>query len=323
MANGTIGVAAMGGDAKQVVSTIQDFEQRGIRAAWLTAGAGGIDNLTMFSAVTMITKRIQLGTSIVTIWPRHPGIAAQQVNAIAQLSDGRFRFGIGPGHIVGMARTYGADYRKPLTALREYITITRSLFDTGAVEFEGEIFTAKSALSGPVPNTPIMASALRPKSYELCGEIADGAISWVSPAVYLRDIALPAIKRGADRAGRAAPPLVMHLPVCVHENGEEVLASTREQLAHYPRSPFYQAMFAQSGFPEAGEAQTWSEGMRDAVVAWGNEDQVASRIAELFDWGMGELIVHIVTAGTDPVASRTRTLDLITKLSTQKNGESN
>ena len=41
MTNGTIGVAAMGGGAKQVVSTIQDFELRGIKAAWLTAGAGG------------------------------------------------------------------------------------------------------------------------------------------------------------------------------------------------------------------------------------------------------------------------------------------
>jgi len=315
MANGTIGVAAMGGDAKQVVSTIQDFEQRGIKAAWLTAGAGGIDNLSMFAAAATVTERIMLGSSIVTIWPRHPAIAAQQVNAITQLSDGRFRFGIGPGHIAGMASTYGANYRTPLTALREYIHITRTLFDTGSIAYEGKIFTANYSLSGPVPNTPIMASALRPKSYELCGEIADGAISWVSPAVYLRDQALPAIKRGADKAGRAAPPLIMHLPVCVHEDGAEVLVSTREQLGHYPRAPFYQAMFAESGFPEAGETQTWSESMRDGVVAWGNEEQVTARIAELFDWGMGELIIHILTAGGDPAASRARTLDLITKLS--------
>ena len=315
MANGTIGVAAMGGGAKQVISTIEDFEARGIKAAWLTAGAGGIDNLTMLAAAATTTERILLGTSIVTIWPRHPAIAAQQANAIAQISGGRFRFGVGPGHIAGMARTYGAEYRTPLTALREYIAITRSLFDTGAVEFEGTVFKANYSLTLSVPNTPIMASALRPKSYELCGEVADGAISWVSPAVYLRDVALPAIKRGADKAGREAPPLVMHLPVAVHEDGDEVLASVREQLGNYPRSPFYQAMFAQSGHPEAAETETWSAGMRDAVVAWGNEEQVSQRIAELFDWGMGELIVHVVTAGADTASSRARTLDLITKLS--------
>jgi alkanesulfonate monooxygenase SsuD/methylene tetrahydromethanopterin reductase-like flavin-dependent oxidoreductase (luciferase family) len=315
MANGTIGINAMGGGAKQVVATIQDFEKRGIKAAWLTAGAGGIDNLTVFSAAATVTDTILLGSCIVTIWPRHPAIAAQQVNAIAQLSDGRFRFGVGTGHITGMVRTYGADYRKPLTALREYIGVTRSLFDTGAVEYQGEIFQANYALSGPVANTPIMGAALRPRAYELCGELADGAISWVSPPEYLRDVALPAIQRGADKAKRAAPPLIMHLPVCVHEDGDEVLTATQEQLATYPKSPFYQAMFAESGFPEAGETQTWSTGMRDSVVAWGNEEQVSQHIARMFEWGMGEVIVSIVTAGSDANASRARTLDLLTKLS--------
>ena len=315
MSNGTIGINAMGGGATQVIATIQEFEKRGIKAAWLTAGAGGIDNLTVFSAAAAVTDRILLGSCIVTIWPRHPVIAAQQVNAIAQLSGGRFRFGVGTGHLAGMARTYGADYRKPLTALREYVGITRSLFDTGAVEYEGEIFRANYALSGPVADTPIMAAALRPRAYEVCGEVADGAISWVSPPEYLRDVAMPAIQRGADKAKRAAPPLIMHLPVCVHEDGEEVLAATREQLATYPKSSFYQAMFAEAGFPEAGETETWSAGMRDAVVAWGDEERVSGHIARMFDMGMGEVIVSIVTAGGDADASRARTLDLLAKLS--------
>lgn len=315
MPNGTIGVAAMGGDAKQVVRTIQDYERRGIKAAWLTAGAGGSENLTMFAAAAPMTDSILLGSCIATIWPRHPVMAAQQVSGIAQLSGGRFRFGVGTGHVAPMSKTFGVNFRKPLTALREYITIVRSLFDTGAVEFQGEIFSGSYALPGPVKDTPILAAALRPTAYELCGEIADGAISWVSPGVYLRDEALPAIKRGADKAKRPAPPLVMHLPVCVHENGGEVLAACREQLSNYPRSPFYQAMFAQAGHPEAGETQTWSEGMRDAVVAWGSEAQVQERIEELLDWGIGEILAHVITAGGDAPASRERSLALLSKLS--------
>lgn len=314
MAMGTVGVAAMGGDAKQVQATIQDFERRGISAAWLTAGAGGSDNLTMFAAAAVQTDSILLGTCIATIWPRHPVMTAQTVNGIAQLSDGRFRFGVGTGHVAPMSKTFGTEFRKPLTALREYVTIVRSLFETGAVEYQGEIFSGSYELVDRVGGTPIMAAALRPKAYELCGELTDGAISWVSPGVYLRDHALPAIKRGADKAKRAAPPLVMHLPVCVHENGGEVLDAARKQLANYPRSPFYQAMFAEAGYPEAGETQTWSEGMRDSVVAWGNEDQVRSRIEELFDWGVGEVLAHVVTAGGDAAASRERSLALLATL---------
>ena len=315
MPDQTIGVAAMGGDVKQVLATIQDFERRGIRAAWLTSGGGGGDNLTIFSAAAATTESILLGSCIVTTWPRHPVTAVQQVQVISGLSEGRFRFGIGPGHAQGMRNTYGADYRTPLTNLREYITIAKTLLDTGAVEFEGRIYHANASLPAPVPGVPVMASALRPRSFELCGEVADGAISWVCPGTYLRDVALPALHLGASNAGRQAPPLIAHTPICLHEDREAVLAAVRQQLATYPRSPFYQAMFAQAGFPEAAEIETWSHEMLDAVVLWGNEERVSRRIDELFDWGMSELSVSIVTAGPDPAASRARALDLLTTLS--------
>ena len=156
-----------------------------------------------------------------------------------------------------------------------------------------------------------MASALRPKSYETCGELADGAISWVSPGTYLRDVALPAIRRGAERAGRPVPPLIAHAPVCVHDDPDEVRAAAREQLANYPRSPFYQAMFAEAGFPEAGETEGWSDAMIEAVVLSGDEERVRERIAGMFELGAGEIIVSVVTAGEDAAASRERTPSLL------------
>jgi F420-dependent oxidoreductase-like protein len=310
----TIGVAAMGGNATQVLSTIQDLEQRGMPAAWLTSGGGGGDNLTLFAAAAATTERILLGSCIVTTWPRHPVAAVQQVQVIAGLSNGRFRFGIGPGHRQGMTSTFGADYRTPLTNLREYVTIAKSLLDTGAVEFDGKIYHASAKLPAPVPEVPVLVSALRPRSFELCGEISDGAISWVCPGTYLRDVALPAMQQGAEKAGRTAPPLIAHTPVCVHEDGDEVLAAVRAQLSNYPRSSFYQMMFAQAGFPEAAEIETWSKEMMDSVVIWGNEEQVAARLAERFEWGMGELIAHVVAAGSDTDASRERSLELLASL---------
>ena len=51
-----------------------------------------------------------------------------------------------------------------------------------------------------------MASALQRGSFELCGEEADGAISWICPGTYLRDVALPAMQAGAERAASRAAP---------------------------------------------------------------------------------------------------------------------
>ena len=309
----TIGVAAMGGDANEVLSTIQDFEQRGIAAAWLTGGGGAGDSLTLLAAAAAATERILLGTCIVTTLPRHPVTAAQQVQVISSLSGGRFRYGVGTGNVRSIG-ALGIEFNKPLTNLREYITIVKSLLDTGAVEFNGTQYETTARLAEPVPGVPVMAAALRPRAYEVCGEVADGAISWASPGPYLRDFALPAMRKGAAKAGRPVPPLIAHAPICVHENKEEVIAAAREQMPIYPRSPFYQQMFAMAGHPEAAEIETWSEAMVDSVVLWGNEERVAQRVEELFACGVSELIITILTAGPDPEASRARALDLVAGL---------
>ena len=309
----TIGVAAMGGDSVQVLATIRDLEARGIDAAWLTTGGAGLDGLTLFGAAAVQTERILLGTCITPTWPRHPVATVQQLQVLAQLAPGRFRHGVGPSHHAAMTGIFGASFEAPLTNLREYLTIVKSLLGQGAVEFNGRHYTTTATLPAPVPDVPVMASALRPASFETCGELADGAISWVCPGVYLRDIALPAMRRGAEKAGRAVPPLVAHAPVCVHDDPDAVRAAVREQLATYPRAPFYQGMFAAAGFPEASAAE-WSDAMVEAVVLSGSEERVAERVSELFDWGATEIIAHVVTAGEDRAASRTRTLDLLTSI---------
>jgi F420-dependent oxidoreductase-like protein len=310
----TIGVAATGGDSNQVIATIQDLERRGVNAAWLSAG-GGLDSLTLFAAAAATTERILLGTCITTTWSRHPITAIQQAQVVGQLAPGRFRYGVGTGHAKSIEGMFGIDFNSPLSHLREYLTLSRALLDKGAVEFEGSYYRGSSKLMAPMPEIPVMAAALRPKAYEVCGELADGAISWVSPGVYLRDVALPALRKGADRAKRQAPPLIAHVPICVSEDFDAVCDAARNQLAIYPRSPFYQQMFAAAGFPEAGETETWSEGMVEGVVFSGNEGQVTSRINELFDWGISEIIVSVVTVGNDTAASRERTLGLLASLS--------
>ena len=314
MADGRIGIAATGGDANQVLARIRAYEERGIHAAWLTVGGANLDGITLMAAAGARTEEILLGTCIVPTWGRHPVAAAQQVQVAAQLSGNRFRFGIGPSHADAMRAVFGADYRAPLRALREYLTVVKGLLERGAIEFEGAVYRAHAALPAPVPGVPVMASALRPRSYELCGELADGAISWVSPTAYLRDAALPAMERGAARAGRPRPPLVVHVPICVHDDPAEVRAAVRAQLAHYPRLPFYQAMFAAAGFPEAGETGGWSDAMIEAVVCSGPEERVAERIGETFARGGDEIIASVVTAGPDPEASRERSLALLAGL---------
>jgi alkanesulfonate monooxygenase SsuD/methylene tetrahydromethanopterin reductase-like flavin-dependent oxidoreductase (luciferase family) len=238
----------------------------------------------------------------------------QQAKTVAQLAPGRFRLGIGPSHRDEMEGMYGFDFERPLANLREYLRVCKPLLQQGTVDFDGRYYHAHAA-GRPMPEVAVMASALRPMAFRLCGAEADGAISWVCPGEYLRDVALPALRAGAAERGRPPPPLVAHAAVCVHEDASEVEKAARAELAYYPQSFFYQKMFTVAGYPDVEKTGAWSERALGAVLFSGGEDEVADRLHRLFEWGASELLVSIVEAGRDREASRERSLALLARVS--------
>lgn len=307
-----IGVSVTAADAREAVDRIVHLEELGVGCAWLTSSGGGGEAVTVLAGAAAVTDEIRLGTSIVQTWSRHPVALAQQVQVLDSLAPRRFRLGVGPSHRAGMISSFGADFRAPIGHLREYIHILRALMHTGAVEFEGRWYSANASLSAPV-DVPIMASALRPGAFETCGELADGAISWVCPHFYLRDTAVPAMRRGAEAAGRETPPLIAHAPVCVTEDLEAARNGVRARLGYFPSIPFYANMFAEAGFagtPESG----WTDEMLDEVLIAGDEATVADRIRTVFEWGADELLATPIPAGDDPAATEERTLKLLGEL---------
>ena len=308
-----IGVTVTARDSAGVLASIERAEELGIPAAWLTTGGAGLDGLTLFAAAASLTRTILMGTSIVPTWPRHPVVMVQQVQVLAQLAPGRFRLGVGPSHQAGMESMFGVEFRSPLGHLREYLRILKALLQQGSVDFEGRYYQAHARIPAPV-DMPVMASALRRGSFELCGAEADGAITWVCPGRYLRDVAIPAMRSGAEQAGRPTPPLITHAPVCVHDDPREIRAAVQEQAANYPRLPFYAQMFADAGFPEAKQQRAWSDAMIDAVILSGDETRVAERLQELFAWGATEVLVQPIAAGEDRSASVERTLKLVAEV---------
>ena len=310
MAQKRLGVVVSAPDSAAVLTSIADLEQRGIPAAWLTsAGAGGADPLGALAGAALRTQHMLLGTAITQTFPRHPIAVAQQVQVLAQLAPERFRLGLGTSGRAGMEQTYGVNFRAPLGHLREYLRIVKTLLHTGSVDVAGRYYQARTRIAAPI-NVPVMAAALGQKAYELCGAEADGAISWVCPGSYLRDVALPALHRGAASVGRPAPPLIAHAPVCVHDHAEEARTAVRQQFDGFARAPFYQNMFRAAGFAEVAQG-TWSDAMIDAVALWGDEARVAEALAGLFALGATEILVSPVPAGADRAASLERTMRLL------------
>jgi F420-dependent oxidoreductase-like protein len=295
-----VGVHSSARTAQETVDAIVAAEKAGIQCSWLTVGGIAPDPFAIFGAAAQHTSTIKFGTSIVPTFPRHPLAMAQGALAVDSLAPGRLRLGVGPSHKPAIEGTWGIPFERPLQHLREYLTVLRAILETGEVNFDGKRLSAHGRTGGPTQVT-VMASALRGNGFRLCGELADGAISWVCPLPYLRAVAVPALKEGAARAGRAVPPLIAHVPVAVSDDADAVREGARRQIGLYPRVPFYSQMFQDAGFPEAKEGEL-SDRMIDALVVHGSPAQVKERLRSLPEFGAAELLAMPIIPPGDTTA---------------------
>lgn len=303
-----IGVHATAGTVRDTIATIERLEAAGLDTAWLTNTAQTPDPLGVFAAAAMSTGRIELGTSIVQTYPRHPLALVQEALVIDELAPGRLRLGVGPSGPRVIEPTFGIPYAKPTTHLREYVTILRGALHDGAVDFQGELLSGKLRLAGPT-QVRVIASALRAKSFALAGELTDGAVSWMCARQYIRDVAAPALASGAAAAGRERPPLVAHVPLVVSTDDAAVRAQVPVQFGFYLKVQMYQNMFRDAGYPEAAEG-TFSDRLIENLAIWGDEDTVRQRVLDMRAHGADEVLVSVISLRDDP-AARERTIEVL------------
>ncbi|MEQ8857953.1 MAG: LLM class flavin-dependent oxidoreductase [Pseudomonadales bacterium] len=311
MKNLVIGLHMAARDGKGALEQIVAAEQAGIDVAWMTCGGVAPDPLAVFSAATLRTDRIELGTCIMPTFPRHPMALAQSAIVVDSLAPGRLRLGVGPSHEPAMRGTWGLDFTRPLEHLREYVSILNASFHDGKVDFSGKRLQAHAEFAEPA-DIRVMVSALRHNAFALAGELTEGGISWVTPPEHIRDVAIPALEEGAVKAGRKRPPAVVHVPIVVSTDQDAVLAQARAQMGFYQRLPFYRAMWLEAGYEDAAGTE-FTRTMCDALVVSGSEQQVAERIAALPSFGAGEIIAMPLLLKNDHQA-RERTIRLLGEL---------
>lgn len=312
MNKGRIGIHFQEFPPAKVLEAIVRAEGLGVPAWWLATGGAAPDALTLFAAAAARTERIKLGTAIIPTFPRHPLVVAQQAEVVANLAPGRLVLGVGPSHPAVITGSFGVEYQRPLEHLGEYVAVLKSAL-SGKVDLDGARFHVHAQVPFPAP-VPVMISGLRTNSFRLAGRVADGVISWLCPAPYLRDVALPALREGAVQAGRPVPPLVAHAFFALSEDLGKITTSVRKRMALYPRVSSYQQMFTAAGYPEAQRAE-WSSAMMDAVVIRGSDEAVADGLRSFYSTaGASEMIASFLPVGDDLEGELERAMALIAKL---------
>ena len=267
-----LGIAFSGGaNPAEIVDCVKLAETLCYESAWVAEGHGG-DQFAILAACAAQTSKIQLGTSITSVFVRTVPTIAMVAATVDAISGGRFVLGVGSSHRVQVEPEHGVPYSKPLTRVREAVSIIRALLRDGQVSYAGETVCIESFdlwFTPLRPAIPFYISAVFPKMTALCGEIADGIIltrSTLATAAQVRE----RLAEGAKRAGRDPNEILVTslLPTAVGATREEALDVLRPGLAFYAGFfPRYNRMMAEHGFRDdaAVIAAAWSRGDREAA----------------------------------------------------------
>ena len=287
-----------------LVNEIAEREEQGFASYW-TPQVGTFDALTMLALAGHATSRIELGTAVVPSYPRHPSALAQQAATVNALCGGRLVLGVGPSHAPGI-EALGLAYDRPALHMREYVGILKALGDAGRVDYQGRMYQVRSGFGCPNAQPfPVVISALAPLMLKAAGEVADGTVTWMVGRNTIAERTAPAIARAASDAGRAAPRVIVGLPVCVHDDKAQATARAVQIFQGYGQLPNYRRQLDAEGLHQAGEI---------AVV--GDEDDVTQQLQAYFDAGATEVIASVYPAGDDSRGSFARTTALLQQLAT-------
>jgi len=228
----------------------------GYDSIWASQLPPSRDTPLVLATYAAATSRIGLGTAVMPIYTRHPTAMAQMALTLDEISGGRFRLGIGVSHQVTVESMWGLRLVHPVEAMREYAGIVRALTTTGAVSEAGEQFTAYTAYTAPRrADLPILISALSPRMLELAGEIADGVSLWMCAPDYIRDVVVPAVRMGREKAGKTLDGFEVEaaVPVCLTTDRAAGLVVFRKTAERYASLPFYRKVLDKT-FPDMSDS---------------------------------------------------------------------
>jgi len=176
---------------------------------WRHTGGHAPFSFAWLGAVGASTKRVMLGTSVVTPTFRyHPSVVAHAMATLAVLFPERVMLGIGTGESLNEVPPMGIvwpDFRERYARLRESVTLMRQLWASDFVSFEGTFYRTQNATlyDRPAGGVPLYIAAGGPQMAKYVGRVGDGFICTSGKGAELyRDQLLPALAAGASEAGR-------------------------------------------------------------------------------------------------------------------------
>ncbi|MFI6660838.1 LLM class flavin-dependent oxidoreductase [Streptomyces sp. NPDC050523] len=271
------------------------LERRGSGRLWLGQSLG-VETHHVFAALAGAGVHIPFGSSVALSPLRHPYDAAVQARSIAQLSGLPFVAGIGPGSKEFQSAVRPAPLAKPVTAAREYVRTMRALIDGETVHQDSGEHSTHAVF--PVMDAPPVEyglGVLRPAMARAAGEVADVAITWLTPPPYVRDVLVPAMKEGAARSGRPVPRVATVVHAAVDRPGRDIPAVALAAARAHLSADHYTDMLRRAGIPAyPSDPGTGARLLVESgTFVAGTPQEIADGLDRYREHGVDEVIVNV------------------------------
>ncbi|MEU2680295.1 TIGR03564 family F420-dependent LLM class oxidoreductase [Streptomyces sp. NPDC007107] len=304
----TTGVTLQANDAdNQVDASVQlarEASDAGLRSAWF-GQTFGADSPQLAAIVGREVPGLQVGTSAVPVFGRHPLVVSSQAQTAQAATHGRYHLGLALGTKLLTEGGFGIPFERPIARLREFLTALRQLTVTGSADFHGELITATTPVPARVPGAdagvPLLVAAMGPQALRVSGELADGILPYLAGPRALAEHIVPAVTAAARAAGRPAPRIVALVNGVVTDDVDAVREKVTGKLAFYEQIPSYARVIELSGGRRAAD-----------VAVIGDERRIAEEVRRYRDAGATEVVFSGTEIAGD--ADRLRTWDVVGSL---------
>lgn len=300
-----ISLVTSSGGPQELAEAARLAEAAGFASVWATEFYDRSATVAL-AAMAQATSAIELGSAIAYAFGRTPLVLAAEARDLDELSGGRITLGLGTGTRRMQQDWHGLDGEHPASRMEELIPLLRRLWrlHEGPIEHNGRFYRLHVQSTAPPrppfrEDTPIYMAGVNPRMIEAAGAVADGLVGHpLFTPEYVREVVRPALARGAERAGRAAPPPIAGYLTCsVNKDRDSARRDAAAIIAFNSTVKTYRRTHEVSGFEPQAEAirAAWSAGdgaamvaavsdeMIDAIALAGTPEEVRARFAERWD----------------------------------------
>ena len=217
-----VSLAAVPGRRAKTVEVAQTLEKKGFPGIY---GPSLGDSLSLCNAIALSTTSIEIGTSITPIYTRNVMDFAQTAGFLHEISEGRFKFGVGVSHAPAMNRM-GITQGKPLADMRQFVEELKAVPRVGDMP-------------------PIILATLRKKMIQLAEEVGDGMVFANGARSHMGESLSALTDKSRDSEGFFIGNMI---PTCISDDKAAAAAVNRKTLTSYAFLPNYRNYWKEAGY---------------------------------------------------------------------------